>query len=33
MGKARVIVFDLFETLLHDIDFNINLEMQMCYPQ
>jgi len=25
MGKARAIVFDLFETLLHDIDFDIYL--------
>jgi HAD superfamily hydrolase (TIGR01549 family) len=31
MGKARVIVFDLFETLLHDIDFNINLGLSYLH--
>lgn len=31
MGKARVIVFDLFETLLHDIDFDINLGLSYLH--
>ncbi|MEL7605170.1 HAD family hydrolase [Sedimentibacter saalensis] len=31
MEKTRVIVFDLFETLLHDIDFNINLGLSYLH--
>jgi len=31
MGKARVIVFDLFETLLNDIDFDINLGLSYLH--
>ncbi len=31
MGKARVIVFDLFDTLLHDIDFDINLGLSYLH--
>jgi len=31
MGKARVIVFDLFETLLHDIDFDIYLGLSYLH--
>jgi HAD superfamily hydrolase (TIGR01549 family) len=31
MEKARVIIFDLFETLLHDIDFDINLGLSYLH--
>jgi len=31
MGKARVIVFDLFETLIHDIDFDIYLGLSYLH--
>ena len=31
MSKARVIVFDLFETLLHDISFDIDLGLNYLY--
>jgi HAD superfamily hydrolase (TIGR01549 family) len=31
MEKARVLVFDLFDTLLHDIDFDINLGLSYLH--